>query len=511
MNLIKLRIAVSVVFFIGCVLLFTGPESTTVSLSAILPPLQFLPALIRTLLHPHVFFLAGLILLVGLTLIFGRVYCSFLCPLGTLQDSISALARKCGLKSEYAFTQPRNVLRYTVLAITVASISIGVLSLVNLLDPFTLTGRLISNIVLPQLVGIYNLSITLLKPFDIYLYPKQSAFVPLSVLAATSGFLGLITYLAVKHGRLYCNTICPVGTFLGLVARFSFFKFIRVQKGCSECVRCEKVCKASCIDPKRAAIDMSRCVGCFNCLNACSKTAIVYQKAFGAVAPDAWSPARRGFVLGSATAAGGLLLWFNPALRALLGTTQAKADPPVTPPGSISVFRFTQACTACCLCVDACPTSVLTPAFMDYGPAGLLQPKMNYAKSFCKYECNVCSKVCPTGAIVPISLPEKKLTQIAEARLSKKVCVVFVNHTNCGACGEVCPTHAIRFINKNNILYPEIDKHYCIGCGACQLACPTKPNSIIIRAHPVHQKAEKYRRPDAPAEAVKPADKDFPF
>jgi ferredoxin len=511
LNLIKFRITVSVAFFIGCAMLFAGPEYTTVLLSAILPPLQFVPALIRTLLHPHTFFLAGLILLVAVTLIFGRVYCSFLCPLGTLQDMITAGARKCGLKSEYAFTQPRNVLRYAVLAITAAAISVGILSFVNLLDPYSLTGRLISNIALPQLVSIYNLSITLLKPFDIYLYPKQTAFVPLSVLAATSGFLGLITCMAIKHGRLYCNTICPVGTFLGLLARISFFKFKFDHQGCSECVRCEKVCKASCIDPKRASIDMSRCVGCFNCVDACSKTVIVYRKAFGSVRPDAWSPARRGFVLGSATAAGGLLLWFNPALRAVLGTTQAIADPPVTPPGSISVFRFTQACTACCLCVSACPTSVLTPAFMDYGPAGLLQPKMNYAKSFCEYECNVCSKVCPTGAISPVSLAEKKLTQIAEARLLENVCVVFVDHTNCGACGEVCPTHAIRFTDKNNILYPEIDKQYCIGCGACQLACPTKPNSIVIHAHPVHQKAEKYVRLEAPAEAVKPADQDFPF
>ncbi len=511
MNLIKIRIAVSGAFFIGFILLFAGPECITISLSAILPPLQFVPALIHTLFHPHLVFLAGLILLVAVTLIFGRVYCSFLCPLGTLQDLLSALARKLDLKSDYVFTQPRNVLRYTVLVISTAAISLGFLSLVNLLDPFALSGRFFSHIAQPLLVGIYNLSIMALKPFDIYLYPKQTAFIPLSVLAVTTGFFGLVTYMAVKHGRLYCNTICPVGTFLGLLSRISFLKFVLEQKGCSECIRCEKVCKAACIDPQTASIDMSRCVGCFNCLDACAKTVIVYRKAFRTITQDAWSPARRGFVIGSVAAASGLLWGFNPALRAVIGTTSAKTDSPVTPPGSVSVARFTQACTACSLCISACPTSVLTPTFMDYGPAGILQPKMNYATSFCEYECNVCSKVCPTGAIAPISLPEKKLTQIAEARLSEDVCVVFVDHTNCGACGEVCPTHAIRFTDKNNILYPEIDKQYCIGCGACQLACPTTPNSIVIHTHPVHKKAEKYVHPETPVEQGKPADKDFPF
>ncbi len=148
---------------------------------------------------------------------------------------------------------------------------------------------------------------------------------------------------------------------------------------------------------------------------------------------------------------------------------------------------------------------------MDFGVSGLLQPKMNYEKSFCEYECNVCGKVCPTGAILTLPLDEKKLTQIGEAELLKDVCVVFVDHQNCGACGEVCPTHAIRFVDKENILYPEIDKQYCIGCGACQLACPTAPRSIIVHANPIHKKAEKYINPETTVEQKTPPDQDFPF
>jgi ferredoxin len=154
---------------------------------------------------------------------------------------------------------------------------------------------------------------------------------------------------------------------------------------------------------------------------------------------------------------------------------------------------------------------VLTPTFAAFGPSGLLQPKMNYEKSSCDYECNACGRICPTGAILPIGLDEKKLTQIGEAELLKDVCVVFVDHQNCGACGEVCPTHAIRFTDRENILYPEIDKQYCIGCGACQLACPTTPRSIVVHANPVHKKAEKYVHPETPVDQKIPAGQDFPF
>jgi len=108
---------------------------------------------------------------------------------------------------------------------------------------------------------------------------------------------------------------------------------------------------------------------------------------------------------------------------------------------------------------------------------------------------------------------KKKLTQIGEARLLEDVCVVFVDHENCGACGEVCPTHAIRFTDKDNILYPEIDKQYCIGCGACQLACPTTPRSIAVHTNPIHKKAEKYISPETPVQQEKTVttDRDFPF
>ena len=510
-GLIKLRKVISIIVFIGFVLLFLGGEKLSVFLAALLPPFQLIPAVIRSITQPAALFIIGLMFIILITVIFGRVYCSFLCPLGTLQDVVIALARRTGRKPKYAFSRPQNTLRYIILALTVVTLFAGILWLVNLLDPYSLTGRIFSYFFQPLLVWIYNLGILMLKPLNIFLNPKQTASIPLPDTVIAACFLLTILYLSVKHGRLYCNTLCPAGAFLGLLSHISIFQLALNEESCSKCLRCESVCKAGCINPQAASIDMSRCVGCFNCLDACSTAAINYRLAWRRTRSSSWSPARRGFIFGSFAAAVALLTVFHRDIRSIAGIGIASSDSPVTPPGSQNVERFSKTCTACCLCVAACPTSVLTPSFLDYGPAGILQPKMNYEKSYCDYECNVCGRVCPTGAITGITLEEKKLIQIGEAKLRKDICVVYVDHNNCGACGEVCPTHAIRFTDRGNILYPEIDKQYCIGCGACQLACPTTPRSIVVHPHPVHKKAEKYITSKPTADSKKPSEKDFPF
>ena len=123
---------------------------------------------------------------------------------------------------------------------------------------------------------------------------------------------------------------------------------------------------------------------------------------------------------------------------------------------------------------------------------GLLQPKMNYEKGLCDFECNLCGQVCPTAAISPLAHEEKKRTQIGRADLDKKLCIVHTKKRHCGACGEVCPTHAIVAAPKNRVLFPKMIPEYCIGCGACQRACPTNPKAVFVTANPIHVRAEKY-------------------
>lgn len=511
MNLIRIRIVFSLLIFVLFVLLFLGGENISVFLSSGLLPFQIVPALIRILTQPEALFVFGLVSVCVVTLLFGRVYCSFLCPLGTFQDIIIALSRKIGLHKKHSFQKPNNWLRYSILILTFVAAALGSMSLLNLLDPYSLMGRIFTSLVRPPGVWIYNTGVSLLKNLNIYLFPGDTAYLPLPTVAVTLLFSVLIIITSARFGRLYCNTVCPVGTFLGLIARISVFKFVVDQTGCCECISCSGVCKSGCIDPQTATIDQSRCVSCFNCLEACPQATVSYRPSWYNSLGSTWSPARRGFLIGAMAAFGTGIFLFNTNLRSFLGMDRVDQNQPVTPPGSVGINHFTQACTACHLCVSACPTKVISPSFLEYGISGLLQPKMNYEKSFCEYECNVCGRVCPTGAILPLALLEKKFVQIGTVELLKDKCVVYVDKKNCGACGEVCPTHTIDFIDKENILYPEVDTKYCIGCGACEKACPTAPKSIIVKSNPIHKKAEKYITKTAPVQPKKAPDKDFPF
>jgi ferredoxin len=387
----------------------------------------------------------------------------------------------------------------------------GSMILLNFLDPFSLAGRLITHLGDPVVAALRSTYIGILKYFDIYLFDGAMNPVPLSLLMTTVMFLFLIIFMSLRGGRLYCNTVCPVGTLLGLIARFSLFKISFKGGRCNDCGCCENVCKGGCIDLSKMQIDHSRCVNCFNCLKACSQSAISYRLPLADDDQKGWSPARRGFIFRSIAAAGSLALVFNSGIRNVAASSAVEQeDIPVTPPGSGGVAHFTNACSACHLCVNICPTKVLVPSMFAYGIGGFMQPQMDYRKSYCDFECKACGRVCPTGAIIDLPLADKKQTQIGVVQLLKEECIVYVKHQNCGACGEVCPTSTIYSVNKNDVLYPEIDDQYCIGCGACEKACPTEPKSIIVKSNPLHKKAVKYV---LPAEVVQPkkADKDFPF
>lgn len=511
MNPARIRIAISLFIFTLFLILYCGGEKISSYLSSILLPFQFVPALIRTLTNPAALFVIGLVFIMVVTLIFGRVYCSFLCPMGALQDIFIALSKKIGWRRKHSFQKPHSVLRYSILGVIVVTAMLGSMSLVNIFDPYSVFGRMITQFVLPFILWIYNAAVGIMTYFHIYLYSKDTVPIVLSVLFINLGFLILIVTLSLRHGRLYCNSICPVGTLLGLISRVSFFKFAIDKTGCNECLSCVAVCKAGCIDTEKATIDQSRCVGCFNCFSACPQSVVSYRSAVNNREGDSWSPARRGLMIGGLAAAGSALFMVHFSIRNLLRPVHASVAQPITPPGSVSRDHFTQSCSACHLCVSVCPTKVIIPSFLDYGVSGLLQPMMNYPESFCEFECNLCGQVCPTGAILPLSMAEKQITQIGEVELLKDKCVVYINHQNCGACVEVCPTKTITFVNKDNILYPVVDNRYCVGCGACSRACPTDPKSIIVKPNSVHKKAVKSLTKDTPVQQKSAVPRTFPF
>jgi len=537
----KIRVFISLVFLVllgGFFLDFLGTFSTGLITGFVFP--QFVPSLLK-FFNVFTWVATGFIVVLILTLLFGRVYCSTICPLGIMQDVISWLRRRFRKrkKPNYHYLKALHWLRYGIVGATLAFLASGSILVLSIFDPYSTFGRIVSDLFRPLLTRGNNLLSGILKNFDIYgLYHVDLQPLHIGVLAIPLAFLIAVVWMSLTSGRLYCNTVCPVGTFLGLVSKLSLFQIRLNPNSCTKCGICEKRCKANCIDTKNMRVDFDRCVGCFNCLQSCPFSAAEYSlnplyKKLTLPEPSAFStpntPAsgkegggdkashhktdvgKRKFLAGIALAFFSVTkLSKAQELVSYNATTPVKRENPVSPPGADSTDRFNDACTACHLCVNVCPTQVLQPSLLEYGLRGLMQPRMDYHAGFCNYDCVACTEVCPTGAILPLLLEDKKRIQLGKAQFVKENCIVETEGTDCGSCSEHCPTKAVDMVDyKNGLRIPEVTEDICVGCGACEYACPTHPyKAIYVEGNPVHLQAQKPQHEKIEREEP---EEDFPF
>lgn len=462
----------------------------------------------------------GFILILLLTYFFGRVYCSSICPLGTLQDIFSRFSNRFLIKRKrYRFLKARNYLRYGILALTVLLFIFGSSLLLNLLDPYSNFGRFFTYFGKPVVVETNNFISGILGKWGYYsLYPVNLPAIRVEIILVSLVMLILVTWLSLARGRMYCNTVCPVGACLGLLSRYSLVKVSIDENNCNRCGKCAAVCKSECIDIKAKQVDFTRCVACYNCLTACPENGVKYSfvKSFqpaSSIAEKLPDTGKRNFILTSLAVFFGLnhlSMGAGEKKNSQATTIEEEKNYPVSPPGSVSIEGFNQSCTACTLCVSICPTNVLQPSFMEYGLGGLLQPHMDYHSGFCNFDCVKCSEICPTGAILPISTDHKHTLQIGVAKFIKENCIVHTDKTDCGACSEHCPTKAVDMVPyEAGLFIPEVTEDLCVGCGACEYACPTEPyKAIYIDGNPVHETAT---RPEVESLEKKIDFEDFPF
>ncbi len=487
-NLKRIRVVLSLVLLILITSNFLFFINRETQLFSVLLKFQFVPSLLGAITGSVLFF----VILIVLTLLFGRVYCSTLCPLGILQDVVTKVSNlfKSKKQARFKFHTSYNWLRYTVLSVVGAFFICGITIPLAYLDPYSNFGR-ISNEIFNRLGTSIHNGVAHILPDSVF-FRSYTVFVAGSFAFALA-FLLIVIIFSAFRGRLYCNTICPVGSFLGLVSKFSVFK-PTINNSCINCMACVQKCKSQCIDIKNHKIDETRCVACMNCMQACKKGAISYKFSYSKkeekISDRIESKERRRAIIALG------LMGTALAARAVNFGPVATSKPKIIgilPPGAQSLDHLKKNCTACHECVSACPNGIIVPATGEYGLDGLLLPVLSYKEQFCGYECNICSQVCPNGAIKPLKLEEKQLTQIGKAQYTFKNCIVYTDKTDCGACDEHCPTKAITMVpwRDTGLSIPKVNKDICIGCGGCEYICPAKVKAMVVIPNEVQGVAQK--------------------
>jgi len=409
-----------------------------------MPKVQLLPAMMALNV-------AVVVAILLVTLVIGRFYCAVVCPMGIFQD-LFVWAHKLifGKKRPYRYRKPANWLRYTVLALFVLAMLVGMNSIAVLIAPYSAYARMVTGL--------------------------HASGLAQWVAIATLAVIGLMSF---TMGRLWCNTICPVGSLLGLLAKHRLFG-IRIDAAkCVGCRKCEHGCKAMCIDIDNKTVDHSRCVDCWNCLAQCPTGAISLGGKQPAESTKPVDDSRRKFVAGTVAVGAAMAVQaqeqkLDGGLAALMDKQVPQRKTPLKPFGSQSIKNFGTRCTACQLCVSQCPEKVLRPSAKL---ESLMQPELNYTDGYCRMACTRCSEVCPAGAIQPISKEEKTAISIGCAVVLKDNCI------GCGTCARHCPSAAISMVDGK----PAVNEARCLGCGACEYYCPARPmTAIYVEGREIH-------------------------
>lgn len=479
----KIRIILATLFFVGITALFLDFTGTLPAFLGWMAKVQFVPALLAV----NVAVVVGLLLL---TLLFGRLYCSVICPLGVMQDIVSWLAGR-RMKRRFSYSKGYAVLRVIMLVLFAVALVVNVAWLAAFIEPYSAYGRIVNNLFAPIYLWGNNLLAYIAERADSYAFYSVDVWMKSAVtLAVAVVTFVVVVILAWRGGRTWCNTVCPVGTLLGAVSRFSLFKPVINLDKCNGCKLCSKNCKASCINAEEHKIDYSRCVVCMDCVDTCKRGAITYryagfsQKKNEVAATD---NGRRQFIAaGAVVASGSLFAQANKKVDGGLAIIEDKKVPeratPIVPVGSKGLKNFTTHCTACQLCVSKCPNEVLRPSSsIDR----LMQPEMSFERGFCRPACTACADVCPNGAIKPIQPEQKSSTKIGTAVWVADNCIANKDGVTCNNCERHCPNGAIKMIRKKDAdnkapRIPMIDVERCLGCGACEYVCPARPFSAIF-------------------------------
>lgn len=411
------------------------------------------------------------------TLFLGRFFCSWICPLGILNQWASRLLnpRRTVEEHEVNAYKPIYRLKYYILAALLILSLFGALQ-IGLLDPISLVYRSAIISLLPAADAVLGI---IYKKQPIFLGGAFIAFIFMAIIFANR----FVT-------RFWCRTLCPLGAFLGIASAGAVIRIRRDVDKCTDCKKCLKNCQGAC-DP-HAELRITECHVCMNCISDCPEDALRYALADSKSSVHKPLDVNRRRLIETALAAGILF----PMLKSSLTSESSAHAAVIRPPGAIPEPDFLRRCIKCSMCMRVCPTNVLQPALLECGLEGLWTPILVNKIGYCEHHCVLCGQVCPTGAIRTLSPQEKvgsatiKPVKLGTAFYDRGRCLPWAMNTQCIVCEEVCPTSpkAIWFEEREvknrdgstkTLKLPFVDVEKCIGCGICENKCPVRDLAAI--------------------------------
>ncbi|MFH0919908.1 MAG: 4Fe-4S dicluster domain-containing protein [Fibrobacterota bacterium] len=426
--------------------------------------------------------LLGLGVLV-LSLIVGRLFCGYVCPLGTLNDLMGRFVVGKKGRKEGPEPRPGRGIKYFILAGVLAAALLGA-DLLHFFSPLAITPRFFTLVFFPVVTGVLSASFDLLIPFFTW-----AGLDALSVMSwqrfyftgALSSLLlmGFILGAVFWQRRFWCSTLCPAGALLGLASRTALFRRVTNADACNHCGRCANVCDMRAITSDFVNTVPGECTLCGDCVSVCNKGAV--RLAFAAprtFADTIEGSERRWFLLsaGAGLAAASLLKAAPQNKNNLQGAL-------IRPPGSLPESDFLARCARCGACMKSCKTNGLQPCGLEAGLDGLWTPRLVSRIGGCEEKCNMCGYACPTQAIRALPLEEKRFVKIGTGVIDRSRCIAWEQDRLCLICDEICPYDAIEFRNLENagtkMNRPVVLANKCTGCGLCETRCPIAGRSAI--------------------------------
>ncbi len=495
---VRARKAVQVVALVAFMALFLWSRQGGWPGNLINIPMRLDPLLVLAQSIASRILLAGsalaLIVIVG-TLVFGRAWCGWLCPLGTTLDLI---APRGGRKKQPHISEKWRRVKYVLLLTILTAALFGNLTLL-FFDPLTIFQRTIAVSIWPALNQIVTAGESFLygvpalaepiSTFDTWLRPMILPPTPAyyrDALLFAALFLGVVL-LDLLAPRFWCRYLCPLGGLLGLLSKPAVFQR-RLTQECKGCTLCTDVCPTGTVDPERGyASDPGECTMCMECLAPCPRGLTTFAPRFAAAGWNEYDPSRREALLALGAGIASVALFRSDAFTAREAPTLLR--PPGVAETNPDVVAFTR-CTRCSECIRVCPTSGLQPAVLDAGVEGVGSPVLLPRLGYCDYSCNACGQACPVQAIPPLTLEQKRLQVIGAAYIDENRCLPWSDRTPCIVCEEMCPVpKKAVWLEQAEVLGPDgtqislqlphVQRELCIGCGICEYKCPVNGQAAI--------------------------------